>query len=290
LRKFDFTPYLNELYQALFPKKIRTHLPQERGAKLVLVTHRRLSVIPIMALKDSTGHYLLENYSCHQVPGIGVLLRTSEILETRKKPGKIQGNEMLLYGNPTMPMWGRGVLSPLSGAENEVKAIAGKFKAGFQIGAEASEYAFKNYGRNKRVLHLATHGVSFDASPLESFVALAPGNNEDGQLTAAEILEMKFEADLVVLSACETGLGKISGDGVEGLARSFMASGVPSLVVSLWNVDDDATKALMLAFYDNLNQGLDKAEALRQAQLKIMRTPKWRHPKYWAAFVLYGER
>ncbi len=243
-----------------------------------------------MALKDSTGHYLLEKYICHQVPGIGVLLRTSEILEKRQKPGKIQGKEILLFGNPTMPRWGSEVLPPLSGAEAEVKAIAGKFKAGFQIGAKASEHAFKSDGRSKRLLHLATHGISFDASPLESFVALAPGNVEDGQLTAAEILEMQFETDLAVLSACETGLGKISGDGVEGLARSFMASGVPSVLVSLWNVDDEATKELMLAFYDNFDKGMDKAEALRQAQLKIMRTPKWRHPKYWAAFVLYGER
>jgi CHAT domain-containing protein len=281
---------MTELYQTLFPKAIRAHLPQDDGAKLLLVPHRRLSVIPIMALKDSTGQYLLEKYSCHQVPGIGVLLRTSEILEKRPKPGKIQGNEMLLYGNPTMPNWGREVLPPLSGAENEVKTIAGKFQAEFLIRAEASEHAFKSDSQNKRLLHLATHGISFDASPLESFVALAPGSGEDGQLSAAEILEMKFEADLVVLSACETGLGKISGDGVEGLARSFMASGVPSVLVSLWNVDDEATKELMLAFYENLDKGLDKAEALRQAQLKIMRTPKWRHPKYWAAFVLYGER
>ncbi len=290
MRSFDFTPSMAELYQILFPKEIRTRLPQEAGAKVVLVPHRKLSVIPIMALKDSTGHYLLEKYSCHQVPGIGVLLRTNEILEKRQKPGKIRGDEILLFGNPTMPNWGREVLPTLNGSENEVKAIAGKFQAGYQIGAEASEHAFKSNGRKKRLLHLATHGISFDASPLESFVALAPGNGEDGQLTAAEILEMQFAADLVVLSACETGLGKISGDGVEGLARSFMASGVPSLVVSLWNVDDEATKELMLAFYGNLEKGMDKAESLRQAQLKIMRTPKWRHPKYWAAFVLYGER
>jgi CHAT domain-containing protein len=197
---------------------------------------------------------------------------------------------MLLYGNPTMPTWGEKVLPLLPEAENEVMAIAKKYRAVFQSGDQASEYAFKQNAPRKRLLHFATHGISFDASPLESFVALAPGNKEDGQLTAAEILEMKFEADLVVLSASETGLGKISGDGVEGLARAFMASGVPSLIVSLWKVDDEATRALMLAFYDHLQQGMEKAEALRQAQLKIMRTPKWKSPKYWAAFVLYGER
>jgi len=290
LKQFDFTPGLTELYQILFPQEIRNYLPRKNGARLILVPHRQLAVIPLMALKDANGHYLLEKFNCQQVPGIGVLLRTGEILQQRQKSDKIQGKDMLLFGNPKMPMWGQQVLPPLSGAETEVKAIAKKLRADFQIGAEASEHAFRNNGRKKRLLHLATHGISFDANPLESFVALAPGHGEDGQLTAAEILEMKFEADLAVLSACETGLGKISGDGVEGLARSFMAAGVPSLVVSLWNVDDDATKELMLVFYKNLNKGMDKADALRRAQLKIMRTPKWRHPQYWAAFVLYGER
>jgi CHAT domain-containing protein len=171
-----------------------------------------------------------------------------------------------------------------------VTAIANKYRTDFQSGDQASEHAFKQNAPAKSLLHFATHGISFDALPLESFVALAPGHGEDGQLSAAEILEMKFAADLAVLSGCETGLGKISGDGVEGLARSFMASGVPSLLVSLWSVDDEPTRVLMLAFYDHLQRGMDKAEALRQAQLKIMRTPKWKSPKYWAAFVLYGER
>jgi len=288
--KFDFTPYMTELYQTLFPQEIRAHLPQQEGAKLLLVPHRKLAVIPIMALKDSSGHYLLERYACHQVPGIGVLLRTHEMLVKRQKPGKIQGKDMLLFGNPTMPTWGEKILPPLREAEKEVTAIAKKYRAVFHSGDQASEYAFKQDAPGKRLLHFATHGISFDALPLESFVALAPGHGEDGQLTAAEILEMTFEADLAVLSGCETGLGKISGDGVEGLARAFMASGVPSLLVSLWQVDDEPTRVLMLAFYDHLQQGMDKAEALRQAQLKIMRTPKWKSPKYWAAFVLYGER
>ncbi|MFX0202871.1 MAG: CHAT domain-containing protein [Candidatus Hodarchaeota archaeon] len=81
---------------------------------------------------------------------------------------------------------------------------------------------------------------------------------------------MKFNIDLVVLSVCETRLGKISGNDVEGIARSFMGAGAPSVLVSLWKVHDDATQELMLAFYDNLNGGMDEFEALRQAQLKLI--------------------
>lgn len=288
--KINFAAYFTKLYQILFPKKIQTHLPQGKNAKLLLVPDRKLSIIPIMALQDSSKHCLLEKYSAHQVPGIGVLLRTHEILKARKRTKKMEQDDILVFGNPEMPQWGNSILRRLDGAEEEVRAIANSLQTDFQIGTAASETAFKSSSLNKRLIHLATHGVSFDASPLESFVALAPGNGEDGQLTAAEILEMQFNADLVVLSACETGLGKISGDGVEGLLRSFMVSGVPSVLVSLWKVDDDATRKLMLAFYENLNKGMDKAEALRQAQLKMMGIPKWRDPRYWAAFVLYGER
>lgn len=104
-----------------------------------------------------------------------------------------------------------------------------------------------------------------------------------------EILKMEFKADLVVLSACDTGLGKVSGDGIEGLTRSFMVSGATSVVVSLRSVKDEPTKELMGAFYKNLALGLTKAEALRKAQLFIKTQKQWEKPVDWAAFVLYGE-
>ncbi|UCE04688.1 MAG: CHAT domain-containing protein [bacterium] len=106
----------------------------------------------------------------------------------------------------------------------------------------AFKLAFMRDAENKRFSNLATRGICSDACPFDNFITLAPGNGEDGQLTARETLEMKFNADLVVLNACETELSKISGDGVEGLLRSFMISGVPSVLVSLWQVHDKATK------------------------------------------------
>ena len=119
-------------------------------------------------------------------------------------------------------------------------------------------------------------------------IALTPGQGEDGLLTSSEIFdELELKADLVVLSACDTGLGDITGDGVIGLSRSLMAKGVPSVVVSLWSVPDAPTAELMTEFYSQLDQGRDKAQALRYAMLETLKdNPK---PRDWAAFTLIGQ-
>ncbi|MEM6427580.1 MAG: CHAT domain-containing protein, partial [Cyanobacteria bacterium P01_D01_bin.128] len=118
-------------------------------------------------------------------------------------------------------------------------------------------------------------------------IALAPGNGEDGLLTASEILDMDLQASLAVLSACDTGRGRITGDGVVGLSRSLITAGVLSVVVSLWAVPDSPTADLMSEFYRQLDQGQPKAQALRQAMLTTMETH--RDPRDWAAFTLIGE-
>ena len=117
---------------------------------------------------------------------------------------------------------------------------------------------------------------------------------EDNFLQAYEISRLHLKADMVVLSACETGFGKFEqGEGVVSLARSFMYAGVPSLIVSLWQVNDQSTAIIMDVFYKNLAQGMNKAEALRQAQLSWLKlkNPDYEHPEhpyYWAAFDLVG--
>lgn len=117
--------------------------------------------------------------------------------------------------------------------------------------------------------------------------AIAQTPTRQASLTAAEILEdLELTADLVVLSACDTGLGDITGDGVIGLSRSLMAAGTPSVVVSLWSVPDAPTADLMTEFYDQMRQGQDKAQALRQAMLTTMATHP--NPRDWAAFTLIG--
>jgi len=122
---------------------------------------------------------------------------------------------------------------------------------------------------------------------LESAIALAPSGQDNGLLTAEEILNLKLNAELVVLSACDTGRGKITGDGVIGLSRSLISAGVPSVIVSLWAVPDSPTSSLMIEFYRQLQQNPDKAQALRQAMLATMKQHP--NPRDWAGFALIGE-
>ncbi|MBJ7298114.1 MAG: CHAT domain-containing protein, partial [Dolichospermum sp.] len=118
-------------------------------------------------------------------------------------------------------------------------------------------------------------------------IALAPTKNDKGLLTPAEIVDLSINAELVVLSACDTGRGAITGDGVIGLSRSLITAGAPSVIVSLWSVPDAPTAELMMEFYQQWQQNPDKAVALRNAMLKTMK--KSPAPVNWAAFTLIGE-
>ena len=147
-----------------------------------------------------------------------------------------------------------------------------------------------------RILHFATHGVVESARPELSALALslfdAQGQPQDGFLRLYEIYNLKMQADLVVLSACDTALGKnIRGEGLVGLARGFMHAGAPRVVASLWKVDDQATSELMRQFYAAMlgPKKMPAAAALRAAQIAVSKQERWRSPYYWAAFVLQGE-
>jgi CHAT domain-containing protein/Tfp pilus assembly protein PilF len=147
-----------------------------------------------------------------------------------------------------------------------------------------------------RIVHFATHGMLNNIHPELSGVVLSlvdeGGKQQDGFLRLQDIYNLKLSADLVVLSACQTGLGKeIKGEGLIGLARGFMYAGAPRIVASLWKVDDRATSELMKRFYQGMlgTEALSPAGALRQAQLTIWKEKQWRKPYYWAAFVLQGE-
>lgn len=149
--------------------------------------------------------------------------------------------------------------------------------------------------RQYRIIHLATHGVLDNVHPELSGIALtqldALGRAQDGMLRLHDIYNLKLPAELVVLSACDTGLGKvIKGEGLVGLTRGFMHAGSPRVVATLWKVDDYATSLLMEKFYQRLfRTKLSPAAALRQSQIELMNQERWRAPFYWAAFVLHGE-
>ena len=131
-----------------------------------------------------------------------------------------------------------------------------------------------------------------EAKHLVLWIEMAPDSSEDGILQVGEIMRLKLHADLVTLSACSTGLGKlVDGEGILGLTRAFFYAGAANVTVSLWNVNDSATASLMESFYGNLNRGLPKREAMRQAKLSLLHSSQslWQHPHFWAAFVLEGQ-
>jgi CHAT domain-containing protein len=147
----------------------------------------------------------------------------------------------------------------------------------------------KQQAPGTKTLHLAAHGIFNPDSPLDSLIALAPDNENDGWLTVGEVYGLDLHnASLVVLSACDTQMGQLTaGDEFVGLTRALFFAGAPTVVASLWSVDDEATSLLMEHFYAYLRDGMGKGEALRQAQADIRE--QYPNPYYWAAFVLNGD-
>ncbi len=262
-------------------------LPTDPNERVIFVADQELFRVPFPALIDSDGKYLVEKHTLLTAPSIQVLELTHKTRQNISRSG--QG--ALVVGNPSPMPTG---FQPLKGAEQEAKEVAQLLKTQPLIGSQATEAAVLQQLSNARIIHLATHGTFNEQQPLLGGIALAQTGKDtqnDGLLTAEEIfnLKSKLSAELLVLSACNTGRGRITGDGVIGLSRSFIAAGVPSVIVSLWSVPDAATAELMSEFYTNLYQKkLDKAQALRQAMLKMMEKHR-NNPRAWAAFTLIGE-
>jgi len=188
--------------------------------------------------------------------------------------------------------------APLPYTRDEVLAIGRLFAAPQRtvyLGGDASEEAVKRAKLDDyRFIHFATHSFLDEAKPGRSGILLSrsPQSSEDGILQVDEIMRLKLNADLVTLSACSTGLGKlVNGEGILGLTRAFFYAGARNVAVSLWNVNDSATATLMASFYRNLNRGLSTSSAMRQAKLALLNSPHtvWQHPYFWAPFVLEGE-
>ena len=245
---------------------------------LTIVPHGILHYLPFAALEDERGRPLIKKYRINYLPSASVL----KYLAPKRRNG---GERLLAFGNPAN---GNPDFPPLPHSENEVRRIGEYFKNNeIYIGAEASESKFKRLAGDFDILHLACHSDLNSAYPMFSGLRLAPGDNEDGELDTHELFTMELGASLVTLSACQTGLGKLtSGDELVGLARAFFYAGTPSLVSSLWMVEDESTEFLMEHFYNYLNK-YDKAESLRKAQLDTRK--KFRNPRSWASFELIGD-
>jgi CHAT domain-containing protein len=254
-----------------------------------------LWTLPFQALTTTGGNYFLQEYSLYYAPSLTIL---NELTLRRRQ--QASNESLIAFGNPVI---GKDEklnqnLHPIADAETEVagveRAVRSSVKKVF-VGAQAEEKTFKALAPQYATIHVATHGVLDNREPLNSYLLLTrtDGDSEnDGLLRAGEIVDMHLNADLAVLSACETGNGRISaGEGVVGMSWAFLVAGARSVVVSQWRVNSASTSKFMQNFYGALARhndpvGPDKSQALREASLSLLKDRRYRHPFYWAGFVL----
>jgi CHAT domain-containing protein len=294
-----------ELYRLLIAP-IADLLPRDDGALLTIVPHGPLFLVSFAALVDERDRYLLERFTIHYAPSTAVLQYTA-----RRKQRSALPRYLLVSDPADMPaLEGDKPLPRLPGSREEVAAVARSLQ-GREVtvltGASAHEDQVRQAMAGKTVLHFATHGIVRDDEPFDSFLAFGHGgasSSGDGRLTAQEIYGLDLHADLVILSACRTAAGRVTGDGIIGLTRAFLYAGTPTVMATLWDIADEPGLFLLPHFYDALGAGGDASHALRSAQLKFLARLRAgrvkvnspfgqvtlpEDPLFWAGFIVIGE-
>lgn len=295
--------------QALYQQLVAPVLAQQQGIQqLLIIPDAALAHIPFEALLNKTPKanssyaelpYLIKDYAIYYNYSLALWQENNQ--QEPQNNGQFLGVAANYEGktNPTIALRSmqeqrlRSHLSPLPAARQEVDFLAQEFSGQFLYDSLANEANFKRLAPNFSVIHLAMHGLLRPQQPLLSALAFSENYDsvENNFLEAHEIAKMDLQADLLVLSACETGLGKFQeGNGIASLARSFMYAKVPALLVSLWQVNDLSTAYLMQEYYKNLADGNSKSKALQQAKLKYLQHAEGlaQHPAFWAAFIQLG--
>jgi CHAT domain-containing protein/Tfp pilus assembly protein PilF len=280
-------PLLQLLHQILI-EPIIDLLPTDANSPIIFVPHYDLFLVPFAALQDSNNRYLIEHHTILTSPSIQVL----EL--TREHQNRVRGlrQATLIVGDPTIATKFKEKpyeLRQMPRAKEAAEAIATTLGTQAITGDNATKVTILDRMLNTRIVHLSAHGLlnDFQGSGIPGAIILAPSGDDDGAIHAVDILQLKLDSELVVLSACSTGCGKITGDGVIGLSRCFILAGVPSIIVSLWNMGAPSAQFLMTEFYQNLERGDNRAAALRYAML--VTKDKYPRPIAWAAFTLIGE-
>jgi CHAT domain-containing protein/tetratricopeptide (TPR) repeat protein len=257
-----------------------------------LIPDGPLWMLPFQALTDETGRYWIENTTVAWAHSI-TFLRDQKAV--RSKPDLAAKSDVLLLGDPA-----RQDSEAIPLLADQTRRIAALYATGRPValtGAEATEAAFRSAAGGARIVHVAAHGVVDPVNGLHSRILLASrrdsgasgDTSDDGWLEAWELMRMKLDADLVVLSACETGRGKAAdGEGLLGLTWAVFVSGARSAVVSQWRVESASTTDLMVGLHERLRKGVPGDEALRGSVLALMQNPNYRHPMYWAPFIYSG--
>ncbi|MEP1033488.1 CHAT domain-containing tetratricopeptide repeat protein [Ekhidna sp.] len=308
--------FLDRLYEQLW-KPVQSMIDEENIEEVLVVTDGILGYMPFEILKSSgeKSKYLIEYYSMKYASSTSLMFSQ---FQSEKKYGDrdyvafapvfSDESETNFLVNTTerfyQPSEGKsqnfvrdGKITPIPGTRDEVEQIQvlhqkrNLFAKSFLF-KDAREENLKDpdLGRYKYI-HLATHGFVNDETPELSGLVLSQiaDSEQDGILYVGEIYNLSWNADLVSLSACETGLGKVvKGEGIIGLTRAFMYAGAENVLVSLWKVSDASTSQLMIDFYNQLLTNSSKSEALRRAKLNLIKSKQYSAPYYWAPFVLIG--
>jgi CHAT domain-containing protein len=305
-RDYDFQKLSHELYDLLIKpaqKQLRNR------TTLIISPDNVLWDLPFQVLLSQESRYLIEEAAISYAPSLSVLREMHLARRNKKAPTR---TSLLALGNPELGKQSIETskfvkmdadLQPLPEAATQVQTLGRLYGPTFSkvyTGSSAREDLVKEQSSRYRILHLATHGILNDVSPMYSHVLLSqtPGkDDEDGLLEAWEMMNLDLKADLVALSACETARGRVGkGEGVIGMTWALFVAGCPRTVVSQWKVEASSTTALMVEFhkrfktrYGSPQSAVSTAEAMRQAALKVMRKPKYAHPFYWGGFVVVGD-
>ena len=242
-----------------------------RGRKRIcIIPDSELWRVPFHALIDPNDRYVADDAAIFYAPSIAVLMN-EHVEQTRNL-------SLLAVANASMPE-----------ARSEVQQIAAIYGSRAHVEVGAREQLVKESAPRYGILHFATHGVFDDSAPLASHLVFARGGRDDGRLEAREMMAMHLDAQLVVLSACQTAEGRPApGEGIIGMSWALFVAGCPTLVASEWKVESSSTTAMMVAFHRNIvEHGLSPAAALRAAQLEVRKS--YEHPFYWASFVVLGK-
>ena len=263
---------------------------------VVIVPHGVLHYVPFEVL-TLQNRLVIERHAVSYAPSLNALV------QLRNAPANTAPFRVLAVGNPAVAdapasaergdVENLALLGPLPFAEQELHAIGRTFRDRTRIlsGASARESGLRDSSLPQySVIHFATHGLVSDAQPKRSGLLLAPEAGEDGLLQMSEIYGLGLKANLVVLSACQTALGReITGEGLIGLSRAFFYAGARAVVATLWNLNDRFAAEFVERFYSELNQGHSSEEALRRTKVAYVNHPQYSHPFYWSSLVLLGD-
>lgn len=282
---------LGKISYQLYQDLIRPFMTSEEKKKLIIIPDGLLNYIPFGALNTNKNglSYLMES---HVISYSNSATLYAQLEERDKKNGGLLAFAPMFSGEQIEVNPNRDKLLPLPHNKREVDQILKSFSGQSYVNENASLQNFTSQLSNYSMLHLATHAVFDDTAPEYSYLAFSSKGTEENLLYVSDLYNLQIDADLVTLSACESGVGELKrGEGFLSLARGFFYSGASSIASTLWKVNDASTANLMDAFYRNLSDGNNKDEALQKAKKSFLETNRQNglsHPYYWSGFIISG--